>query len=59
MNIQGNEDADKAAKSATTRDNINFKSVPFMDTKFYSKKYSYDNFKIIGALSQLNKIKTY
>ena len=44
MNIQGNEDADKAAKLAAARDVITFKSVPFLDTKFYSKKYIFNTF---------------
>ena len=44
VNIQGNEDADKAAKLAAARDVITFKSVPFLDTKFYSKKYIFNSF---------------
>ena len=44
MNIQGNEDADKATKSAAATDVITFKYVPFLDTKFYSKKYIYNTF---------------
>ena len=45
MNIQGNEEANKAAKSAAVRNNIDFKSIPYVDTKFHSKKYIYNKFK--------------
>ena len=44
VNIQGNEDADKAAKSAAIRNDVDFKSIPYLDTKFYSKKYIFNKF---------------
>ena len=44
VNIQGNEDADNAAKSAAIRNDVDFKSIPYLDTKFYSKKYIFNTF---------------
>ena len=55
MNIQGNENADKAAKSAAARNEVDFKSIPYLDTNFIPENIFMRNFEIIGVPSQLIK----
>ena len=53
MNIQGNEDADKAAKSAAASD-ISFKAVPFYSNCIYNTFQNY-----WSSITSKQKSKTY
>ena len=58
VGIQGNEDADKAAKLAAAKDVIDFNLVSFKDTKFYIKCFIKNRFQEIwNAITTNTKLK--
>ena len=58
VGIRGNEDADRAAKSAASRETVNYLPIPLVDAKYQSRSFIMEKFQNIwSGLSTNQKLK--